>query len=402
MNQSLIKLQEISHKKKRVILGLMSGTSLDGLDIALCQVSGSGEQTEVNLRKFTTVDYNKEQKKLLKKISSVEVLALKELCYMHTWLAHLHASMINDALQEWGIDTSEVDCIASHGQTIYHYPARDQDGVAKPINSTLQIADGDHIAALTGIIIISDFRQKHTAHGGEGAPLAALVDRYLFGSETENRVLLNIGGIANYTWLPAGKSDNQKSFTTDTGPGNTLIDNLVQHFFDQPFDRDGRIAESGNVQKKLLKLMLHDPWFDEAESKSTGPEYFNIGWIERLLEREGFALDAFEPKDLIATVTELSAVTIAKNILEQLTKNREYKIYASGGGAHNPVLMKRLTELLPGAELHDISRLGLDPDAKEAVVFAVLANEALAGSGFPTQTPSGEKKVNFGKISFPA
>ena len=219
MNQSLIQLREISEKKSRTIIGLMSGTSLDGLDIALCRVFGSSTKTEVTLTEFITVDYTSEQKKLLKKISSVETVELRDLCYMHTRLAIDHAEMINSALEQWKISNDDVDCIASHGQTIYHLPARDQKGSERGINSTLQITDGDQIAVRTGIITISDFRQKHIAHGGEGAPMAALVDRLLFGSDTESRILLNIGGIANFTLLPSANQSDQTSFTTDTGPG---------------------------------------------------------------------------------------------------------------------------------------------------------------------------------------
>ncbi len=385
----------------------MSGTSLDGLDIALCTISGSGDHTEANVTHFMTVGYTPAQKLKLKAVSSVEAVALKELCHLHTQVGILHAGMIRSALKEWGLEPGDVDCIASHGQTVFHDPASAQsDGEKqtdgeKQINSTLQIGDGDQIAAQTGILTISDFRQKHIAHGGEGAPMAALVDRILFGNEKEDRVLLNIGGIANYTLLPAKSSRDQKGFTTDTGPGNTLIDNTVQKFFDQPFDKDGLIAASGSVRYDLLRAMLNDLWFKEKGSKSTGPEYFNLGWIERQLKTEGLDLQSVSPEDLVATVTELSAVTITQNLSRHPAASQKSSIYVSGGGAHNPVLIKRLSELLPDADLQNFSKLGFDPDAKEGLIFAVLANEMLAGEGFPMETESGVKKINFGKISFP-
>ena len=401
MNQSLIQLQKISEKESRTIIGLMSGTSLDGLDIVLCGIQGAGHQTSVSIRKFMTTSYDKKQRSELRKISSVETIALKDLCYIHTWLAYIHADMINEALKEWGIDPSEVDCIASHGQTIFHLPARDQKELTDPINSTLQIADGDHIASLTGIITISDFRQKHIAHGGEGAPMAALVDRLLFGDAHQPRILLNIGGIANYTWLPAADKVDAHSFTTDTGPGNTLIDNVMQHHFDMPFDRDAEIASSGRVLNEVLQPLLSDPWFKERASKSTGPEYFNIGWIRRTLEKNEIGFDQIPPEDMVATITELSAVTIAVNMAACVPDVHACEFYVSGGGAHNPVMMKRMKNLLNIKAFRDMSALGVDPDAKEAVIFAVLANEMLAGEGFPMETHAGVKKVNFGKISFP-
>lgn len=401
MNQSLISLQKIAQKKSRVILGLMSGTSLDGLDIALCDVSGMGIGIRVEMKSFTTVEYNTAQKNLLRQITSVETVKLRDLCYIHTRLAMDHGDMINGALKKWGVESAEVDCIASHGQTIYHLPARDQSGDEPAMNSTLQIADGDHIAAGTGIITLSDFRQKHTARGGEGAPMAALVDRILFGSDTESRILLNIGGIANYTLLPASQTPDQTPFTTDTGPGNTLIDNVVQHYFNKPYDKDGQIASQGTVRPKLLELLLGDKWFRESGSKSTGPEYFNLEWIRQTLRDGGADPASISPHDLVATVTELSVNAIADSIKSHCADYPNATIYASGGGARNPVLVGRIQEQLPGHDVHNFSDLGMDPDAKEAVIFAVLANEMLAGEGFPLETGTGTRKVNFGKISFP-
>lgn len=379
----------------------MSGTSLDGLDIALCDVTGSGRETEVKLRKFSTVDYSAEQKKRLKRITSVETVALRDLCYMHTHLAADHAGMINRALKNWGLSSADVDCIASHGQTIYHLPGRDQPRDGQVINSTLQIADGDHIAARTGILTISDFRQKHTAYGGEGAPMAALIDRILFGCNTETRILLNIGGIANYTVLPAGKCVNRASYTTDTGPGNTLIDNIVQHYFDRPFDKDGAIAGRGSVHDDLLQNLRDDPWFSESGSKSTGPEYFNLQWLMDKIKNTGSDPVSITPEDIVATATELSACTIADSIKINASDFTDATIYVSGGGARNPELTNRIQNLLPAYDVRNFSDLGMDPDAKEAVIFAVLANEMLAGDGFEFDAVSGSRKVNFGKISFP-
>lgn len=401
MNPSIKKLADLAEKKSRKIIGLMSGTSLDGLDIALCEISGSGENTDVQLTEFVTTPYSEQLRKQLKKISSVEDVKLKEITYWHTKLAHLHAEMILNALQIWKVNSNDVDCIASHGQTIYHYPARDQQDFREPENSTLQIGDGDHIAAKTGILTISDFRQKHVAHGGEGAPMAGLVDRILFTHPTETRILLNIGGIGNFTYLPAKKSSDEKSFTTDTGPGNTLIDSLMMHNYNKPYDEDGKIAFSGKLNKKLLDEMLSDRWFDEEKSKTTGPEYFNISWFEKKIAQAGLDSDSIEPKDLIRTASELSARTIVESIQNQKNDGSSVTVYVSGGGAHNPYLMQKIRELLPGIPVKNIAEIGLSPDAKEAVLFAVLANEMLAGEGFKMEMTEKNRKVNFGKISFP-
>lgn len=404
MNPSIEKIVDIAKKKERLIVGLMSGTSLDGLDIALCRVSGSGLNTSVTLEKFITKPYSIEYARELKSISSVDRASLSDICYHHTRLAHLHANWIVEALKEWEVSPADVDCIASHGQTIYHYPARDQKNISTPINSTLQIGDGDHIAVKTGILTISDFRQKHTAVGGEGAPLAGLVDQILFRHQTESRVLLNIGGIGNFTYLPDRGENRFKTFTTDTGPGNTLIDKLTQHYFDQPFDKDAKLARSGSVENELLKKLLTDPWFNQNETKTTGPEYFSLDWLKRSSQQIEIDTDNLPPENLIRTVTELSAMTIAESISLHLAKKEKAVIYVSGGGVRNPLLMSRLRELLPTQQIHNFTQLGVDPDAKEALLFAVLANEMLAGDGFLMpgfHQENQPQRVNFGKISFP-
>jgi len=402
MNPSVKKLAEISGKKTRTIIGLMSGTSLDGLDIALCNISGKGEDIAVEMVEFMTKPYQEDTALQLKSISSVEDVKLKDLCYIHTALAHLHAEMILEALIEWGISPGVVDCIASHGQTIYHYPARDQSSEKRKLNSTLQIGDADHIASKTGIMTISDFRQKHIAHGGEGAPMAALVDGLLFGSDKEIRVMLNIGGIGNFTVLAAGSEKHNSNFTTDTGPGNTLIDKIAQKYFNRDFDKDARLALSGNINPALMDAMLQDSWFTDKGSKSTGPEYFSLLWIERQAEKANIDLEGIASEDILATVTELSAYTIAESISDAIHGLENVKVYVSGGGAHNPFMIQRIKVHLSGVDVVPFTNLGYDPDAKEAVIFAVLANEMLAGDGFMFEEASGnEFRLNFGKISFP-
>ncbi len=230
--------------------------------------------------------------------------------------------------------------------------------------------------------------------------MAGLVDQVLFTHPNEVRILLNIGGIGNFTYLPSKKL-SKKSFTTDTGPGNTLVDALAMHYFQKSYDKDGEIAFSGNVNEELLDEMINDPWFEEKSSKTTGPEYFNLEWIQKKVESLEISTDEIPPKDLIRTASELSARTITENIQKQMDKAQKTTLYASGGGAHNPYIMKRIEEQLPGVEIKDIHELGTSADAKEAVLFAVLANEMLAGEGFDMETNGKSQKVNFGKISFP-
>lgn len=399
MNSSINKLAKTASKSAKTIIGLMSGTSLDGLDIALCTITGSGKKTEVELKEFVTKPYSAKIKKRLNAISSVTEASLEEVCLLHSWLGNYHGQLILDALNEWQITSSEIDCIASHGQTIYHAP-RIQHGQPTMPNSTLQIGDGDHIARTTGILTISDFRQKHTAAGGEGAPMVSLADRILYTHETEERILLNIGGIANFTYLPARKNREQSSITTDTGPGNTLIDAAMQHFFSKEFDKDGAIAKQGSVNSEALKALKSDPYFKKPLPKTTGPEIFNLSWIGDQFDRAD--IDNISPENLVATLTRLSAETITEAIDNITTRNQKPVIYLSGGGIHNPVMRQWIQELLPKCELRNFDVIGFNPDAKEAVLFAVLANEMLSGKGFPMDVDPDNPKVNFGKISFPS
>lgn len=377
----------------------MSGTSLDGLDIALCEIKGSGKQTEVELLAFETFSYDEESKSRMRSISSVRETDLEQVCIMHSWLGNFHGDLINEALDRWHMKAADIDCIASHGQTIYHAPFIQHKQQDMP-DATLQIGDGDHIAKRTGILTLSDFRQKHTAAGGEGAPMVSFVDRLLFSHPTEERILLNIGGIANFTRLPAYNASDQTTLTTDTGPGNTLIDQAVKRFFAIDFDKDSEIARSGEVNEELLTALKSHEYFQKPVPKTTGPEVFNLAWVSEVLATHDIAMP--EPKDLVATLTRLSAETISNAISEIPIQNKPSVVYVSGGGIHNPLMMKWFQELLPERSVRNFKEIGFNPDAKEAVLFAVLANETLSGSGFLMDTKSKMKqRVNFGKISLP-
>jgi anhydro-N-acetylmuramic acid kinase len=398
MNPTIKKLHNVAQKSSRTIIGLMSGTSLDGLDIALCEIQGHGRATKAELLNFESIPYDPELKRRLKAITSVPKASLEEVTVLHSFLGNYHGELILETLKKWGINHSQIDCIASHGQTIYHAPKR-QHNQLDMSNATLQVGDGDHLAHTTGILTISDFRQKHTAAGGEGAPMAAFVDEMLFTHDNEERILLNIGGIANFTYLPPHASDI-KPITTDTGPGNTLIDNAMQKYFDKDFDKDGQIARQGSINKTALSALKSASYFQESIPKTTGPEVFNLNWVDDQLTKAG--IQNLSSVDLIATLTRLTAETIAEAIKKISNNTADPSLYVSGGGFHNPILMEWLRESLPDFTISSFKKLGFNPDAKEAVIFAILANEMLAGKGFSMDPETdNEKKINFGKISFP-
>jgi len=396
MRAHIEKLYQISGKKSRRIIGLMSGTSLDGLDVAVCNIKGSGTETILDLEFFTTVPYSDEFRSEILQIFAKRQIDFQQLCLLNPYIGTTHANMILDCLTSWDIDIEYIDLIASHGQTVFHAPKKQHKLPGFP-NATLQIGDGDHIAAKTGIITLSDFRQKHIAAGGEGAPLAVYGDHFLFSKEGENRILLNMGGIANFTFLP-GSLDTTKIFTTDTGPGNTLLDAYAKRFFHKPYDENGSIAASGKVNETLLAALKSFPFFKAPFPKTTGPEVFNFDYVESAIQQS--KLISVSRQDIIATLTQLSAETISDAIRSVMNEDDAYTIYASGGGAHNPVLMSAISQALNRPVLK-IEKLGISGDAKEAVLFAVLANEAVAGQQMHFGEKEGVPGVSMGKISFP-
>lgn len=399
MNNNISRLVNISKKDKRYIIGLMSGTSLDGLDIALCEITGSGLNTKLSLNKFTTINYDDEYKNEVKEIFSKKNIDLQKLCLLNEWIGSKHAAMINDCLLEWETDHSAIDLIASHGQTIYHAP-KSLHQEKKFGNATLQIGDGDHIAVATGIITISDFRQKHIAAGAEGAPLAVYGDYLLFSKKDEDRILLNIGGIANFTRLKGNMKTNE-IFSTDTGPGNTLMDALIQlHYPGKFFDDDATIAKKGHINENLLMALKEDVFFKTAFPKTTGPELFNLDFLNSAIERSGNS--AMKMEDIMSTLNKFSADTIAEAIKACINNTKGIQIICSGGGIYNSLLMEQLKLQLNNCSFQTTEMLGIDPNAKEAVLFAVLANESICGN--PSEYGSGSKgmpSISMGKISFP-
>lgn len=395
MNKNIKRLAEISDKKERLVVGLMSGTSMDGLDVALCRFSGTGFQTQVHLLAFESVRYDDEFKSGIRRVFARETVDFQWLTLLNVVVAERHAAIVNDCLKKWNTDAGSVDLIASHGQTVFHAPRR-LHGMPDCPNATFQIGDGDHIARRTGIVTISDFRQKHVAAGGEGAPLALYGDYFLFSRPGEDRFLLNMGGISNFTCLP-GSGDTDKVFATDTGPGNTLIDACMRRYFGQPFDSDGRTAGNGNINESLLAALRSDPFFNQPFPKSTGPELFSMEWVDKYLNKMAGTL---APEDMVATLTRLTADTIADALLA-VSEGQNASLYVSGGGAHNPVIMAHLRARLQGWPIDTVESLGVSGDAKEAVLFALLANETIAGETKGGAAPGGVPLVSMGKISLP-
>lgn len=348
-------------------VGLISGTSMDGIDAALVTF-GERACSVVATRSH---DYPGDLRDRLKRaIVSPDETGFDELGL----LDHDVGASFRDAalalLAQAGIGAPRVAAIGCHGQTVRHLPHA-------PRPFTLQIGDPNLVASGTGITTVADFRRADLAVGGEGAPLTPAFHQWLFGSTAADRVVLNIGGIANVTVLPKDKSP---VIGFDTGPGNTLMDAWMRHTSGDAFDQGGEVAARGTVYGDLLQRLMQDPYFSQPPPKSTGFEYFNMEW----LQRQGFALGDLAATDVQATLSELSARTIAGAIRQHGRGARE--IFVCGGGVHNTHLMQRLASVLPAADLRPTGDLGLHPDWVEAAAFAWLAKRRL--DGLPGNLPS--------------
>ncbi|RKE45573.1 anhydro-N-acetylmuramic acid kinase [Sphingobacterium detergens] len=397
MNPQIEKLYQIALKKERFIIGLMSGTSLDGLDIALCRIENAGKTTKISLEKFITMDYEDIFRTKVREIFAKRTIDQQLFSGLNAYVGITHANLINQALESWNISATEIDCIASHGQTVYHAPQSLTKDLGWP-NSTLQIGDGDHIAIHTGIITLSDFRQKHIAAGGEGAPLAAYGDYLLFSHPTENRFLLNIGGISNFTFIPSHQS-KLEAYATDLGPGNTMMNQYMKAHFDQEMDRDAMIAKMGTVNGPLLEQLLAEEFLTLEFPKTTGPELFNLDYLKEAQKRsETLDLSA---EDIMATLNRFSAQAMINGIRRQALGLANFSVYISGGGLHNPLLFGYIKANLPDIKVESFATLGVDPDAKEAVLFALLANETLTGNKSNVEHIKDSPAVCMGKISLP-
>jgi anhydro-N-acetylmuramic acid kinase len=348
-------------------VGLMSGTSLDGIDAVLADL-GTRTPTLRATHKEPLPEAVRER------IGSLmaQPLDLSALGELDTALGELFATAVRGLLDRVPTPRQEIQAIGSHGQTLHHHPHG-------PYPFTLQIGDPNVIAERTGITTVADLRRRDMAAGGQGAPLVPAFHRALLHCESEDRVILNVGGIANITILAADPERPVMGF--DTGPGNTLMDGWIRRHLSEAFDQDGRWATQGKSRAGLIQSMLRDPYFAAPPPKSTGREHFNLDWVDAQLRAQR---EPIPPQDTQASLLELTAQSIAQAISAQAPAATP--VLVCGGGAHNRGLMSRLEALLPGARVQSTATLGLDPDWVEATAFAWLAQQTLQGA--PGNLPS--------------
>lgn len=395
MNSNLEQLFSVAQKKRKLILGLMSGTSLDGLDLALCALEGSGTDTHLEVLSFRSAEYDSAWVEQVQRVFAQEQVSLYELSALNVLTADLHASIVLDTLKGWKLKPEDVDVLASHGQTVFHGP---QKTFHRFPNNTLQLGDGDHLAVKTGMLTLSDFRQKHLAAGGEGAPLVSYGDYFLFRDPKESRMLLNIGGISNLTFLPAG-ADHTAIQSTDIGPGNTLMNQYAARYLNRPYDEDGKIAAEGLVSLELLQALTVHPFFQQPFPKTTGPELFNLALLKEVQKQS--KTDFLGHEDVMATLNAFTCYAVSHAVEAVSGGKADTVIYISGGGVYNNTLINRLRRELSRYPLLPFNALGIPPEAKEAALFALLANETLSGNPDLIPDIPGAPKVSMGKVSFP-
>lgn len=352
-----------------LFVGVMSGTSLDGVDVAAVEFGGSDERPEpVELVAFDSVPFEPELRDRI--AEACRRAPASELCRLHFELGRRLAEAVLRSLEEAGIPTVRVRAIGSHGQTVWHEPG-DAPGVS---GSTLQIGEAAVIAEITGCPVVADFRVRDVAAGGQGAPLTAYFDRLLLTGSTAARAIQNLGGMGNLTALPVSDSD-EAPLAFDTGPGVALIDGCVRRLTRDraSFDRDGELAAAGPVSAAALDEWLADPFFDRPPPRSTGRERFGEEALEAWMERHRRLSD----EAMVSTLTELTARSIARSL--RWVPFPIDEVYLCGGGARNRELRRRLERALAPRSVRRLKTLGWDGDAREAVAFALLARQHLLG-----------------------
>lgn len=375
----------------------MSGTSADGIDAVVVEITGNGRQTTVREIASAIYSFPRGYKKFLLQNSDPDTARLDDLTRLNVLIAELFAEAAGKIAKSAGKRLSEIDLIGSHGQTVQHLPVA-KVIFGRKIRATLQLGDPSVIAKRTGIVTVGNFRMGDIAVGGSGAPLVPLFDFLMLTSKTKNRLVLNIGGIANFTVLPRSCSINQV-LAFDTGPGNMVIDALVQRLYHKNFDTRGIIASSGKIVPALLNRLRVHPYLTMKPPKSTGRELFGKEFVKNLLQNSR----GIHSRDIIATVTEFTALSIFESYLRfVLPKISVDEILISGGGTRNPYMMDALRRYFGKMEMKTTDDVQISSDAKEAICFALLANETISGNPGNIPGSTGARKLTaLGAICLP-
>jgi anhydro-N-acetylmuramic acid kinase len=369
-----------------LVLGMMSGTSADGIDVALARISGKPPKLSIKLEGHHHVPHSSVMRKAILRVAAGELTGAGEISQLNFALGEEFASAAIAACKAWRVRMRRISLIGSHGQTIYHQGALSSFAGHSRISSTLQIGEPSVIAERAGVTTIADFRPADMAAGGQGAPLVPFVDYLLYRHPKRNRVALNIGGIANVTVIPAGAKPKDV-FAFDTGPGNMIVDALVEKFTHgrARYDKDSEMALRGWMLPKLLNEMMEHPYLHKEPPKTAGREQFGRAYAEKI-----FAWgkkNRAKPADVVRTATIFTALSIGTAFQKfVLPRTQVDELIVSGGGARNTLMMVYLAAILPGFSIVSSDHFGIEPEAKEALAFAILAYESFHGR--PNNLPS--------------
>jgi anhydro-N-acetylmuramic acid kinase len=385
-----------SRGRGTLALGMMSGTSADGIDVALVRVAGR----KASLENYAAIPFPSAVQRAILRVAEGVPVTTGEISQLNFLLGEIFAHAALAACRKFHVPPSRIDVIGSHGQTTFHQGVR-APYLGKQTASTLQIGEPSVIAARTGITTVGDFRPADIAAGGQGAPLVPYVDFLLYRHEKIGRAALNIGGIANITVIPPS-ADIGNVFAFDSGPGNMVIDALVRHFshYRKTYDRNAEMAMKGEVIPGLLQTLLRDPYFSRRPPKTTGREQFGEKYMRRFLAHRDAA--HAKPEDFVRTATILTALSVLDAIHRFVTPRAKIEeLIVSGGGANNPLLMAQIESGLNGIRLRRAEEFGVPGDAKEAFAFAVLACETLRKRPANVPGATGAKKaVVLGKVCY--
>ena len=368
-------LAEILQKKTMIVIGLMSGTSADGMDAALTEISGSGTNIQVRQRAFVSLAYSDEERREILRLASGREGGSHDLALFSFFLGRVGLKACLAVCERAGLAPDAVDLVGSHGQTLWHIP-EPETYLGQPLTATLQLGEASVIAEGLGCPVVSDFRVRDMAAGGQGAPLVPYAEYLLYRKEDRNVGLQNIGGIGNLTVLPAGCGMDEV-FAFDTGPGNMVMDRLTERLTGgaQRMDANGKMAAAGQISGELLAFMMEDPYLKEAPPKTTGREKYGDAYIQLILAKAGEL--GLSPNDTVATATDFTAACI-ETAIRDFCRPAPEELIVGGGGSRNPTLMAMIRNRLfiPVRTNED---LGFDSEAKEAVAFALMASECVRG-----------------------
>lgn len=378
---------------KKLAVGIMSGTSLDGIDVAIAKIDNNFLETKLIPIAFETIDYSDDLLIKIKEAMNPNTSSVDKICSLNFELGYAYADAVKQVCKNNNIDLFDIDFVASHGQTVFHIT----QNTNKLIKSTLQLGEGSIISNLCKTTVVSNFRPADIVAGGQGAPLVPFADYVLFNSDIKSRMMLNIGGIANVTVLPKS-AKIEEVFAFDTGPGNMMIDFAVNKLFNLKYDDNGEIAKTGVIINEMLNELIDNDYFTLLPPKSTGRELFGDEYTNNLISKYSNHM----PEDIVCTLTHFTALTI-KMAYENFVKETVLidEVIVSGGGSYNSYLMGLLKEYISLADVIPLEDIGYNSSAKEALAFIILGNETLQFQFSNLKNATGAKNhVILGQVNY--